>query len=64
VERRLLGLCRAGNDVQGREVPERYRDYVQSGNPVWIHPVLEHNRRDVAAMAVLYRRLRDEGEFR
>jgi uncharacterized protein YprB with RNaseH-like and TPR domain len=64
VERRLLGLTRATGDVPGREVPERYRDYVQSGNSAWIHPVLEHNRRDVAAMAVLYRRLLLEGEFR
>ena len=63
VEKRLLGLCRAADDIPGREVPERYRDYVQSGNSKWIAPVLEHNRRDVAAMAVLYRRLRVEGEF-
>jgi uncharacterized protein YprB with RNaseH-like and TPR domain len=57
VERRLLKLERGPFDVPGREVPERYRDYVRTGDPRWIAPVLEHNRRDVAAMAVLLRRL-------
>jgi uncharacterized protein YprB with RNaseH-like and TPR domain len=57
VERRLLKLERGPFDVPGREVPERYRDYVRTGDPRWIAPVLEHNRRDVAAMAVLLKRL-------
>ncbi len=60
VERRLLGLERHPGDVPGREVPERYRDFVRTGDPRWIAPVLEHNRRDVAAMAVLWRKLRVE----
>ena len=64
VERRLLGLERGADDIPGREVPERYRDYVRSGEMKWIAPVLLHNRRDVAAMAVLYRRLLLEGDFR
>lgn len=63
VERRLLGLDRGPHDVPGREVPERYRDFVRSGKFGWIAPVLEHNRRDVAAMAVLYRRLDAAGAF-
>jgi uncharacterized protein YprB with RNaseH-like and TPR domain len=61
VERRLLGLDRGPGDVPGREVPERYWDYVRGGDFRWIEPVLEHNRRDVTAMAVLYRRIEAEG---
>ena len=64
VERRLLGIERDRRDVPGREVPERYRDWVRTGDPRWITPVLEHNRRDVAAMAVLHRRLVEMGEYR
>jgi len=61
VERRLLGLVRGPDEVSGREVPERYRDYVRTGQMRWLAPVLDHNRRDVAAMAVLYARLLAEG---
>lgn len=59
VERRLLGLERLPCDVPGREVPLRYWDFVRTGDRRWIIPVLEHNRRDVTAMAVLLRRLRE-----
>jgi hypothetical protein len=57
VERRLLGLERSSTDVPGREVPERYRDYVATGERRWIEPVLEHNRLDILAMVVLLDRL-------
>ena len=57
VERRLLGLERSSTDVPGREVPERYNDYVASGENRWVEPVLDHNRRDIAAMVVLLDRL-------
>ena len=57
VERRLLGLDRSATDVPGREVPERYRDYVATGERRWIEPVLEHNRLDISAMVVLLDRL-------
>ncbi len=63
VEERLLGFHPRVGDVPGREVPERYRDYVRTGDPSWVRPVLEHNRRDVAAMVVLHRRLWREGAF-
>jgi hypothetical protein len=61
VERRLLGLERGPGDLPGREVPERYRDFVATGERRWIEPILEHNRRDLAAMAVLLDRLVAEG---
>ena len=57
VERRLLGLDRSATDVPGREGPERYRDYVATGERRWIEPVLEHNRLDISAMVVLLDRL-------
>jgi uncharacterized protein YprB with RNaseH-like and TPR domain len=60
VERRLLGLERRAGDVPGREVPERYADFVRTGNYRWIDPVLEHNRRDVTAMAVLLHRMKEQ----
>jgi len=56
VESRLLGLER-GPDVPGREVPERYRDFVRTGELRWLAPVIEHNRRDVAALAALLARV-------
>jgi uncharacterized protein YprB with RNaseH-like and TPR domain len=56
VEERLLGLERDA-DIPGREVPERYWDFVHSRERRWIDPVVEHNRRDVAALAALLLRL-------
>jgi len=53
VEESLLGLCRLPGDVPGREVPERYWDFVRGGERRWIDPVIEHNRRDVAALVAL-----------
>ncbi len=57
VERRLLNLERGKKDVPGSEVPERYNDYVATKNWKWMEPVLDHNRRDLVAMAVLLERL-------
>lgn len=57
VERRVLGIERAPGDVPGREVPNRYYDFVETGKARWLEPVIEHNRRDVAALAVLFVRL-------
>lgn len=57
VERRLLGLERAPGEVPGREVPQRYDDFVRTGDYRWIEPVVEHNRRDVLAMAALLTKL-------
>ena len=56
-QRRLLGLERGTGDGPGGEVPERYRDFVATGNWKWLAPVVDHNRRDLVAMAVLLARL-------
>lgn len=57
VERRLLGRSRLAGDIPGREVPDRYYDFVQTGERRWIEPVVEHNRRDVAMLAALLARV-------
>lgn len=64
VERRLLELERGPGDVPGGEVPARYDDFVATGNWKWLAPVLDHNRRDLVALAVLLVRLCElEPEF-
>lgn len=63
VERERLGILRPGTDVPGREVPDRYWDFVRSGERRWLDPVVDHNRRDVWSLAVLLRELsRPRGE--
>jgi len=62
VEKSLLGLGRLPADVPGREVPDRYWDFVEGGDRRWIEPVLEHNRRDVAALVALLVHVLDVGE--
>ena len=57
LERSLLGLERLPGDVPGREVPRRYQDFVTTGDIRWVAPVVEHNRRDVMALAALLGRL-------
>jgi uncharacterized protein YprB with RNaseH-like and TPR domain len=61
VESELLGLERDPGDVPGSEVPDRYYDFVRSGERRWIDPVVEHNRRDVLTLAVLLEKLEDTG---
>ena len=62
VERRLLGLERGGHwDIPGSEVPNRYWDFVMTGENHLIEPVKEHNRRDVLAMLPLLNRMVSEG---
>jgi uncharacterized protein YprB with RNaseH-like and TPR domain len=56
-----LGLERMPGDIPGREVPDRYYDFVRSGETRWLEPVIEHNRRDVAALAVLLLRVLEAG---
>ncbi len=57
VERRLLRLERGAHDVPGREVPQRYLDFVATGERRWLDPVIDHNRRDLIAMIVLLAKL-------
>ncbi len=61
VEKSLLGLGRLPGDVPGREVPERYWDFVKGGERRWIEPVIEHNRRDIAALVALLVHVLEDG---
>jgi uncharacterized protein YprB with RNaseH-like and TPR domain len=63
IERQVLGHAREG-DVPGFEIPARYFNYVRSGDARPLEPVLEHNRLDLLALAMLTARaaqLLDEG---
>lgn len=53
VEGRLLGFRRAGTDVPGWEVPERYAAYLRRHDVDGLRGVLEHNGADVASLAAL-----------
>ena len=52
LERVLFGVRRVG-DVQGVEIPNRYFDYVRSGNAERLEPVFEHNRLDLLSLALI-----------
>jgi tetratricopeptide (TPR) repeat protein len=63
MEETLLGHVRGG-DVPGFEIPSRYFHYVRTSDPRPLSVVLEHNRLDVLALAMLTARaarLLDEG---
>lgn len=52
VEETLLGHVRDG-DVPGFEIPSRYFHYVRTSDARPLHAVLEHNRLDLLALAML-----------
>ncbi len=51
---RYLRWARPAQGLPSRLVPEHYRRFVESGDPAWIEPVLEHNLQDLLAMANLW----------
>jgi uncharacterized protein len=52
LEETLCGHRREG-DVPGFEIPSRYFHYVRTGDPRPLHAVLEHNRLDLLALAMV-----------
>ena len=52
VEETVLGHVRQG-DVPGAEIPSRYFHYVRTGDVRQLEAVLEHNRLDLLALAML-----------
>ena len=56
LEREVLGARRTG-DVAGYEIPSRYFQFVRTGDARPLVDVLEHNRRDLLALAGLAARL-------
>jgi tetratricopeptide (TPR) repeat protein len=56
LERRLLGVDR-GEDVSGFDIPDRYFQYLRTGDAALVEPVLDHNRLDLVTLAGLTMRL-------
>src|SRR5205807_4589491 len=56
LEGRILGARRVG-DVPGFEIPERYFQFLRSGDARPLAAVLEHNRLDLVSLAGLTGRL-------
>ena len=56
VEESLLGQTR-DHDLPGREAPERYWEFLRSGDPSPLLAVVEHNQQDVLSLARLLDRL-------
>jgi hypothetical protein len=52
LERTLFDVQRVG-DVPGLEIPERFFQFVRSGDPRPLEPVLEHNRIDLVSLAAV-----------
>jgi len=52
LEDALFGMARVG-DVPGWEIPQRYFEFVRSGDPAPLEPVLHHNRLDLLSLAAL-----------
>jgi len=59
LERHLCRRFRVG-DIPGCLIPQRYHEFVHSGDPRLISPVFQHNRLDLVAMAELLVALMDE----
>lgn len=52
LEEMILGIERAG-DLPGSEAPQRYFDFLKTGNIALLEDVLRHNRQDIATLALL-----------
>lgn len=56
LEARELGLVREG-DVPGSEAPQRFFDYLKTGDIGPLEEIIDHNRQDIASLASLLIRL-------
>ena len=52
LEARVLGMER-GEDVPGSEAPQRFFDYLKTGDMRPLEDVIEHNRQDIASLTTL-----------
>lgn len=52
LERDVLGFRRSG-DVSGFEIPGRFFQFLRTGDPTPLEPVLEHNRLDLVSLAAV-----------
>ena len=55
LEHTLFGVTRIG-DVPGFEIPGRFFNFLRSGDPRPLEPVLEHNRLDLVSLAAVMAR--------
>jgi len=51
LERQVLGVRRAAEDVPGWLVPRYYNEYLRTGNAAPLRGVFYHNRQDIVALA-------------
>ncbi|MCE5300657.1 MAG: ribonuclease H-like domain-containing protein [Spirochaetia bacterium] len=58
MEVNLLGKERDG-DIEGSEVEIYYNNYIESGDPAFLEPIVYHNREDILAMVELFERIFD-----
>jgi len=59
LEKEILGIAR-DDDIPGQMVPEFYETYLRTGNCGPLVPLVEHNRQDVIALALLFGHLMGE----
>ena len=56
VEQRILGLNRE-NDLPGAQVPERYFQYLKTGDLSLVEDIIAHNRQDILSLGLLLDKL-------
>jgi len=56
LEERILGLQRE-NDLPGSEVPQRYFDFLKSGDMSLVDDIIRHNRQDIFSLGLLLDKL-------
>lgn len=56
IEEYILGQPRT-DDLPGSEVPQRYFDFLRSGDLSLLEPVIAHNRQDIVSLGTLLSRL-------
>ncbi|MBQ8654555.1 MAG: ribonuclease H-like domain-containing protein [Clostridia bacterium] len=58
LEEQILGICRVG-DIPGAQVPQRFFDYLKTGDFGLLREVISHNAQDIASLCVLLSRMAD-----
>ena len=56
IEKTVLGLSRE-HDLPGCEVPQRYFDFLKTGNMTLLEDIVAHNRQDIVSLGTLLCRL-------
>jgi predicted RecB family nuclease len=56
IENKILGKKR-GNDISGEDVMYYYERYLNTGNVIFLKPIINHNRDDVVSLSLLLNKL-------